>query len=339
MGAMSAADPILFDLDDIELEDIEPWQVDHVGAELAAARRRKGFSVETLAADLKIRAAFISALESGRYSDLPGLPYAIGYVRSIADHLGLDGEAFARKLKDDQGDSYVAPTLSLPEPEEIHEGGAPKALLAAVSIALGTLAYGGWSLYSQPTAYDRTDMVAAAPVRATPVAAVLPGKDAPEAPTKAVHPGAAVTPTPVVAAPGTPEKAPEEPVTDRTTTTGLSHIEAIAPAAATPSKSESPPVQKASLADAPIILEARGLTWIHLKDDKGATVVAGAKKKGWRFTVPDRPGLRLTVGRANEVVIVVGDRSLPPLRQGAAPVHNFVLDAHKLRKQAEALGR
>ncbi|MEQ8702093.1 MAG: DUF4115 domain-containing protein [Bauldia litoralis] len=337
---MSAADPILFDLDDIELEDIEPWQVDHVGAELAAARRRKGLSVETLAADLNIRAAFVSALEAGRYSDLPGLPYAIGYVRSIADHLGLDGEAFARKLKDEQGDSYVAPTLSLPEPEEIHEGGAPKALLAAVSIALGTLAYGGWILYSQPTAYDRTDIVAAAPVRTTPVADVLPGKDAPEEPAKAVHPGTAVTPTPVaIARAAAPGKTPEEPAPERTTTTSLNRIEAIAPAAATPPKPETPPVQKASLADAPIVLETRGLTWIHLKDAKGATVVAGAKKKGWRFTLPDKAGLRLTVGRANELVIVVGDKSLPPLRPSAAPVHNFVLDARKLRKQAEAHGR
>lgn len=339
MGAMSAADSLLFDLDDFKLEDIEPWQVDHVGAELAAVRRGKGIPVETLASDLKIRTAFLTALEAGRYSDLPGLPYAIGYVRSVADYLGLDGEAFARRLKEEQGDDYVAPTLSLPEPEEIHEGGSPKALLAAVSIALGTLAYGGWLLYSQPTAYERNDTIASRPVAATPVAAVLREREPADAPSKAVAPSTNVKATPAAAIPVTIPKAPDASVPEPATTAGANRIETIAPSSATPSKPKGAADPKPTVAGLPIVLEARGLTWVHLKDAKGATLIAGAKKKGWRFTLPDKPGMRLTVGRANELVIMVGGRALPLLRGDAAPVHNVALDTVKLRQKAEARGQ
>ncbi len=329
---MGAADPILFDLDDIQLEDIEPWQVDHVGAELAAARMAKGIAAETLASDLKIRASFVTALESGRYSDLPGLPYAIGYVRSIADYLGLDGEAVARTFKEQQGHNYVAPTLALPEPEEIREGGSPKMLLAAISLALGTVGYGGWMLYSQPGPAELP--VAARPAAVAPVAAA----PASTTPSKAVADGSAKA-TPVAAGPATTPKAPEEVPGDREAAAGTTRIETIAPAATSRPKPETPPERAKSLASAPIVLEARGLTWVHLKDAKGATVVAGAKKKGWRFTLPDRPGLRLTVGRANQLVIRVGDRALPPLRPDGQPVRNVALDAAKLKQKAEALGR
>jgi cytoskeleton protein RodZ len=225
---MGNTDPILFDLDDIKLEDIEPWQVDHVGAELAAKRMAMGITVESLAADLKIRGTFIQALEAGRYSDLPGLPYAIGYVRSIADRLGLDGEAYARTFKEQQGHNYVAPTLSLPEPEEIREGGSSKALLAAISIALGTLGYGGWLLYSQPSAPERTELVAARPAGATPI-----GDPTGTTPATAVH-ATAVDDRPAAADPASNDAAS----TDRDAVVPK-RVEALAPAASTPPRRTS----------------------------------------------------------------------------------------------------
>ncbi len=340
---MDTSSPILFDLDDIQLEDIEPWQVDHVGAELAAARRAKRITVETLASELKIRSNFISALEAGRYSDLPGLPYAVGYVRSIADHLGLDGKAYAAKLKEQQGDEYIAPTLVLPEPEEIREGGSSKWMLAAISIALGTLGYGGWVLYSQSETTGRGDLIAAEPMHAGPKAvrtapATTQTARADVGP-KTVASDAADRPTPVAQpTPAATPKPADDRTADRATTAAPNRVETIAPAAATATRPDQAKPKPASLADARIILEARGLTWVHLKDAKGATVVAGAKKKGWRFTLPDRPGLRLTVGRANQLVIMVGGRTLPPLRADTNPVRNVVLDTKALREKARSLG-
>jgi cytoskeleton protein RodZ len=339
---MGASDPFLFNLDDIRLEDIEPWQVDHVGAELAAARTAKGVTVEALAAELKVRSVFITALEAGRYSDLPGLPYAVGYVRSIADHLGLDGKTYAERLKDQQGHEYVAPTLSLPEPKEIREGGSSKALLAAISIALGTLGYGGWLLYSQQDMFGSGDVVATQPAPAEPNAV----RNVPAATQAARADGATKAPATATGAHATALAMPKpaddravERTTDRGTTAGPTRVETLAPAASIATRPEAAKPKPAPLADAKITLEARGLTWVHLKDAKGATVVAGAKKKGWRFTVPDRPGLRLTVGRADQLVILVGSRALPPLRADSKPVRNLPLDAKALREKARALPR
>jgi cytoskeleton protein RodZ len=104
-------------------------------------------------------------------------------------------------------------------------------------------------------------------------------------------------------------------------------------------KPPEPTPPPAPFADAEVVLEARGLTWVRLEDAKGATLVAGARHKGWRYTLPAQAGLRLTVDRANQLVVVVGDRALPPLGPAGRAVRNLPLDLARLRRKAAALGR
>ncbi|MBY0509518.1 MAG: helix-turn-helix domain-containing protein, partial [Rhodospirillaceae bacterium] len=72
-----------------------------VGTLLCATRMRLGKDLQQIAAILHIRYNYLVAIEDGRYEDLPGQAYAIGFVRAYADHLGLDGDEIVRRYKED----------------------------------------------------------------------------------------------------------------------------------------------------------------------------------------------------------------------------------------------
>lgn len=59
------------------------------GQKLEEERLRKGLSLEAVAKATKIRAEFLSAIESGEYQKIPLGAYAQGFVRNYAEFLGL----------------------------------------------------------------------------------------------------------------------------------------------------------------------------------------------------------------------------------------------------------
>jgi len=61
-----------------------------VGETLSRARRKRGLSVEDVAADTRIRATLISAIEADEFGLCGGTVYARGHIRSIARVVGVD---------------------------------------------------------------------------------------------------------------------------------------------------------------------------------------------------------------------------------------------------------
>jgi cytoskeleton protein RodZ len=61
-----------------------------VGDVLRGERERRGLSLDDVAANLRIRRALIDAIEDGRFKELPGAPYAVGFVKAYAEFLELD---------------------------------------------------------------------------------------------------------------------------------------------------------------------------------------------------------------------------------------------------------
>src|ERR1700743_3569423 len=64
-----------------------------VGQDLRAARLRRGDDLATVSKALKIRKDHLEALEEDRLDSLPGKTYAVGFVRTYAEYLGLDQAA------------------------------------------------------------------------------------------------------------------------------------------------------------------------------------------------------------------------------------------------------
>ena len=63
-----------------------------LGEVLRTAREAKGVDLARVERDTKIRARYLTALETGDYAELPGSVYTKGFLRNYAAYLGLDPE-------------------------------------------------------------------------------------------------------------------------------------------------------------------------------------------------------------------------------------------------------
>lgn len=70
-----------------------------IGEFLRAVREHRGETLDELAKSTRIRKAYLLGIEEADRSSLPSRPFAIGYVRSYAQALGIDGDAAAARFK------------------------------------------------------------------------------------------------------------------------------------------------------------------------------------------------------------------------------------------------
>jgi len=71
----------------------------HIGTELRDTRIALGLSYQDVADLTKIRPEFIEAIENLAKSDLPSIGYVLGYVRTYAMAMGLDGASAVARYK------------------------------------------------------------------------------------------------------------------------------------------------------------------------------------------------------------------------------------------------
>lgn len=128
-----------------------------VGTTLAEARERHGLDLDQVAAETKIRARYLRAIEAEEWDALPGEAYARAFVRTYASYLGLDVEELSERQRRQRGEAR--PSERLPRVDARSARGArseprtrmPPRLLAvivsvslvAVLLAIGLLSGGG----------------------------------------------------------------------------------------------------------------------------------------------------------------------------------------------------
>lgn len=115
---------------------------DSIADTLRLARQEHGQDLRTVAQVLRIRHAYLEAIEKGDFEQLPGTAYAIGFLRTYAEFLGLDGELIVERYKHEvQG---AEPKLDLVFPEPVGQNRIPGGAIVLISMVLLGLAYGGW---------------------------------------------------------------------------------------------------------------------------------------------------------------------------------------------------
>lgn len=107
------------------------------GAHLAAMREAAGLTVAEAADKTHIRQRHLEAIEALEIENLPGRPYAIGFVRAYAEFLGLDAASVVDRFKEDAG--YGAPAPTTAEKFEAAEaaveaGGREMSLMAVIAV-------------------------------------------------------------------------------------------------------------------------------------------------------------------------------------------------------------
>ncbi len=150
-----------------------------VGAMLMATRLRIGEDLRDVAKTLHIRFIYLQAIEAGRYEDLPGAAYALGFIRSYADYLGLDIDEVVRRFKK-EATTQKSETSKLIFPVPIPESSVPGGAIVFIGFALAILAYGGWYVSTAKDGF-LAELISPLPER---LSALLPddekGESAPE---------------------------------------------------------------------------------------------------------------------------------------------------------------
>jgi cytoskeleton protein RodZ len=147
-----------------------------VGELLRMTRERQGQELQSVANQLRIRLAYLQAIEDGRFRDLPGSTYAVGFVRSYADYLGLDGGDVVRRFREEAARVHGRPKLVFPAVSA--EGKIPGAAVLLLSAVGAAIVYGAW--YYLSSSEDRDlQLIAEVPDR---LVALPPGETSPGEP-------------------------------------------------------------------------------------------------------------------------------------------------------------
>jgi len=168
-----------------------------IGAELRDARLKLGQELADVAEVLRIRRVFLEAIEEDHFDQLPGAPYATGFVRAYAGHLGLDADEVVRCFKEQA--SGLERQTDLVFPEVITESRIPRGAILLISMVLVVAAYGGW-YYLSANDIAISDIIPAVPEK---LASLISG-EGPDAPAPDAAPTAeagAPEPAPAPAAP------------------------------------------------------------------------------------------------------------------------------------------
>ncbi len=228
--------------------DISAYPVDiGVGELMRLTRERLGHELQSVANQLRIRPSYLEAIEDGRFRDLPGTTYAVGFVRSYADYLGLDGADIVRRFREEAARIHGQTKLVLPALSA--EGKIPRAavlLLSAVGLAV---LYGLWYYRSSmedtelPVIAEVPDRLVAAPPAEGPISGGDAGAGPPATPapisSAAASPGVAPSPRPLAPQSAGVPAAPRPPVVPASPDTRTAND--AAPAAAEPSPSATDP--------------------------------------------------------------------------------------------------
>ncbi len=341
-----------------DFEPVLPPQT--VGAVLTVTRLKFGQDLRQVSQALRIRQGYLEAIEQDRHSDLPGLAYAVGFVRSYADYLGLDGKALVQRYKEEAQGINRKPTLVFPSP--VQEAKVPTGALIVVSLVLVGLAYAGWTYFSRealppPVAVSAppTASTAGTPAPAPsagdanasevpqPAPAPAPSGIAVEAPLAGTSGGANPAPAPggslggpltsPMPAAGAAQPAPSvaAPVVPATE----SEAAAIPAAPPAPGEGTAAPAatQEAALPTEPaarVVIRARQDSWVQIRDAKDQAILTRVLREGESYEVPNEAGLILLTGNAGGLVISVDGKALPPLGAVGAVKRNVALDPDKL---------
>src|SRR5580765_7848713 len=86
-----------------------------IGSSLREARMRQGLDFPQIESATKIRGKYLRALEDEDFAQLPAQTYVKGFLRTYAEHLGLDGELYvdefnSRYVGGDEGEAPLHAT-------------------------------------------------------------------------------------------------------------------------------------------------------------------------------------------------------------------------------------
>lgn len=307
-----------------------------VGQDLRAARLRRGDDLATVSRALKIRKDHLEALEEDRFEALPGRTYAVGFVRSYADYLGLDPLQCVERFKSEiAGRSDTQPTVGPPPDTEAVR--LPQGWVLIGVVVLGLMVFGAIQMarfadtaLRQPVAPVPERILPPPPVAAVPRKAVpvttppastllAPGQSA------AATPGTAPTATPGAATGAPPASAGQAAATPppgaATPVAGAQQVVGAPPAPLPPGH-----VYGQQNHNARVVLRAHAATRVLIQGADGAVYLNRMLQPGDTFMVPNRVGLTLTTPNGSAIAVELDGQLMGYAGKGSQITEALSLD-------------
>jgi len=167
--------------------------MESLGEKLRTTREEKSLTVEQVARDTNIAKRYLTALEEEAFSEFPGEPYLVGFLRNYSDYLGLDSEEIVGLYKNFKIQEQPLPMEELLDNTKRRPRNLRILAIIAAVVAVAVLVYllvpllssgGGESLASSRTkleagaAYTLKDEIVERPFRSGDTVIIpIGGKD------------------------------------------------------------------------------------------------------------------------------------------------------------------
>jgi cytoskeleton protein RodZ len=283
----------------------EPFGPRSAGDDLRQRREALGLDLGLVAATLRIKLAYLTALEAGSLEELPGAAYAIGFMRAYADYLGLDSVEILRRFKQETTLLAAKPDLVFPIP--LGEHSMPGGGMLLVALILAVCAYGVW-FYLSTGEGPRPQRVAEVPLE------LLPYREPFRTP-------------PAVSRPVEAQAAPRSPAAPSEGSEHASPAEAGSGSAMAAVPAVTGPAPNLP---GEVVIRATADSWIQIRDARQSVLLTRVLKAGESCRAPARPGLSMRTGNAGGLEITVDGIPAPPIGRKGMVRRNVALDGHAL---------
>ena len=146
-----------------------------IGDSLREARTRHGFSPADVHKAIRIRERYLTALEEERWDMLPGEAYTKGFLRTYAEHLGLNSQLYIDEynLRVARHDDQLPPLVPHKSAEVAHfQRGVLVALAGILVVGAAVAGLAAWQLAGSSTPpQSRSGAGSVAGAASTPAAA------------------------------------------------------------------------------------------------------------------------------------------------------------------------
>jgi cytoskeleton protein RodZ len=314
--------------------------LDAVGQDLRAARLRRGDDLAAVSKVLKIRKDHLEALEEDRIDALPGRTYAVGFVRSYADYLGLDAVQCVERFKAEIAGRTDEATPQITVIDEDEDRRMPQGWKIMAVFVLALVVYGAYQLaasvnhmLSEPAVGLPPSSMTQRPVvvvkKTPPVQVTVVQADTPPAAVGTSVPAVGTSPSPNTAAPNGVVASTALQANPQQASGGIPQQASSEPSALPPTPLPQGQTYGDQNKTSRVLLRMRTAAKILVQGPDGRVFMNRTLKAGDSYRVPNMVGLTLTTSNAGAVEL-----DLDGLLMGVAGKNQETAEALSLDPQS-----
>ena len=290
-----------------------------VGQIIFDARKLKKLDVVEVAEKLRIRRSYLEAIEKSNYETLPCFPYGVGFVRSYADFLGLDGVSLADAYKKETNLKEKNTLRVIDNGDIVNDSTIPSQAYLILSIVAVLLIYFGWlfvnKYYAAPTLEEVEENALTTEIPQTDfsfsVDEVAPAQESEAIQVIDTTNQGKIEDGQITIETGSfdeaslqQQNAPSAPTS--ATPAVVEPVSASAPVVTEPAKVD----EKSPITGKGVEILMKKETWLEVKDGN-KLYVSKEFKKGDYYKVPEFPNMILSIGRVEGADVYVNGKLTP----------------------------